>query len=147
MLKRKRSDWFSIVATDLFCGVLAAVIILDAVSPKDVAAAHEPMLVALDFERRATLRCARDTTIFLALHINGRLVSSIDGPDPSVTETANRCVYRYLFKADPASLRLSESRVVIGQYPGIRTNVRLRSSGAGTVEFQCDGSLGKCVAT
>ncbi len=31
----RRADWFSVVATDLFCGALGAIIILDAATPRN----------------------------------------------------------------------------------------------------------------
>lgn len=50
MLKRQRRDWFPIVATDLFCGVLAAVIILDAVAPKEQSSAGSEVLLTLTYK-------------------------------------------------------------------------------------------------
>lgn len=50
MLTRAKRDWFPVVATDLFCGVLAAVIILDAVAPKEVSTAGTAVLLTLTYE-------------------------------------------------------------------------------------------------
>lgn len=47
MLKRRKRDWFPIVATDLFCGTLAAVILLDAVSPKITGSVGEIAFIEL----------------------------------------------------------------------------------------------------
>lgn len=146
MLKRRRSDWFSIVATDLFCGVLAAVIILDAVSPKEIVGVNEPTALVLQFNRSPQWRCAQDTAMFVSIRSNGQWKSSLDSPSPSVTETAAACMYRFLIEADGASVNLREARVLIGQLPALSTRVKLRLIGAGSVEFVCDGDTGRCVA-
>jgi hypothetical protein len=49
MRRLRKSDWFSIVATDLFCGALCAVIILDAVSKKAPTLNDGPGRVSLSF--------------------------------------------------------------------------------------------------
>jgi len=49
MRKRRKADWFSIVATDLFCGALCAVIILDAVSQKAPSLIDGPGPLTLSF--------------------------------------------------------------------------------------------------
>jgi hypothetical protein len=49
MLRITRKDWFPIVATDLFCGLLAAVIIFDAVSPREVSTAGQDILVEFSY--------------------------------------------------------------------------------------------------
>ena len=38
----RRPDWFSVVATDLFCGALGAIIIFDAATPKSPKATEGP---------------------------------------------------------------------------------------------------------
>lgn len=38
----RRADWFSVVATDLFCGALGAIIILDAATPRSPKATEGP---------------------------------------------------------------------------------------------------------
>lgn len=50
MLVLRKRDWFSVVATDLFCGVLAAVIILDAVTPKEASSAGSEVLLTLVYK-------------------------------------------------------------------------------------------------
>ena len=49
MRRRRKSDWFSIVATDLFCGALCAVIILDAVSKRAPSMIEGPGGVVVSF--------------------------------------------------------------------------------------------------
>ena len=51
MRRRRKSDWFAIVATDLFCGALCAVIILDAVSKRAPSAIDGPGRLTLSHDR------------------------------------------------------------------------------------------------
>jgi hypothetical protein len=51
VLRRRKPDWFAVVATDLFCGVLAAVIILDAVAPKEESGAGSEILLTLTYKQ------------------------------------------------------------------------------------------------
>lgn len=50
MRSARKSDWFSVVATDLFCGALCAVIILDATSPRQIAMTYGPGAVTMWFQ-------------------------------------------------------------------------------------------------
>jgi hypothetical protein len=53
----RKGDWFSVVATDLFCGALCAVIILDAVSPRGTVLTEGPQQFRMSFTRPAGSRC------------------------------------------------------------------------------------------
>lgn len=45
----RRADWFSVVATDLFCGALGALIIFDAATPKNPKATEGPGFVVMSY--------------------------------------------------------------------------------------------------
>lgn len=58
MRRRRKSDWFAIVATDLFCGALCAVIILDAVSRKAPSLIDGPGRLSLSYQVPAGKPCS-----------------------------------------------------------------------------------------
>jgi hypothetical protein len=51
MLRKRKRDWFPIVATDLFCGALCAVIILDAVTPKERGTVGDVLFVEISYPK------------------------------------------------------------------------------------------------
>jgi hypothetical protein len=61
----RRADWFSVVATDLFCGALGAIMILDAATPKIPKATEGPGSLVMSYaaeDCQKTLVAARLST-------------------------------------------------------------------------------------
>lgn len=48
-----RRDWFTIVATDLFAGSFAAILIIDSVTPKELAGVGELELIEIEYDAPA----------------------------------------------------------------------------------------------
>jgi hypothetical protein len=78
MLSRNRRDWFPIVATDMFCSLLAAVIILDAVSPKEIADAGRTIYVRLEYKKDQTKLCDRGRIVLSFFDDGGSPYSTLD---------------------------------------------------------------------
>lgn len=77
----RRADWFSVVATDLFCGALGAIIILDAATPKKPKATEGPGNLFMSY---AAEECQK-TLIVARLSVTGsaKSVSSLGSDQDS----------------------------------------------------------------
>jgi hypothetical protein len=79
----RRADWFSVVATDLFCGALGAVIILDAATPKNPRATEGPGALVMSYYAKD----CQKTLVVARLSVTGafKLVSSVGSEQDSDT--------------------------------------------------------------
>ncbi len=141
MLKRGRSDWFPIVATDLFCSVLAAVIILDASAPKyDLQSQSEPALVTLAYEKGLLANCNDLTRIAFAIKVRSRTFNSIaDGRGVS-TDNDGTCLLQYAFPKLARDDWPREALIGIADYPGRPTITVIRH---GFAPIRCLAPEGK----
>jgi hypothetical protein len=123
MLMKRRRDWFPIVATDLFCGVLCAVIILDAVSPKEIGSPGRTLLIDIAFPDKANLgqayanRCADDLgRVVFSFLDNGNPISTIAGGDTQGVMTGDTCHLQAFFPSVHYEKALDNPSITIAEY-------------------------------
>ena len=77
---KARSDWFTIVATDLFAASFAAVLIIDSVTPKEIAGIGQPQIFELEYQvtnRNPTFCQNEHALAFFATDDSGAAVSTV----------------------------------------------------------------------
>jgi hypothetical protein len=145
MLNRKRRDWFSIVATDLFCGALAAVIILDAVSPKEVLASQVPILITVRYEKQRADQCGQIAAVTMGFELANRRFTSLDDLAAIPSDTGNACVLRYLFHTTQRLTQVTNPQIIVANMNGTPKWAELRILGAQVFRFQCAATDASCV--
>lgn len=90
-MRRKRSNWFTIVATDLFSSAFAAILLLDAVTPKETGMAAEAQAVRIEYSHIEG-KCPNDPdAVILMFRDSGEWVSTQDS-NLSASANGNTCV-------------------------------------------------------
>ncbi|NEH61403.1 hypothetical protein [Rhizobium ruizarguesonis] len=117
MLIRRRRDWFPIVASDLFCGALAAVIIMDAVAPKEPAIAEETAMFELAYARGAD-DCDDPHQVALSF-VDGsnKAFNTLSGANAVNGAVDDKCVLQVLIEGVSAEGDLQELQVLILESP------------------------------
>jgi hypothetical protein len=142
VLRHRRGDWFSIVATDLFCNILCAVIILDAVSPKEKLRDTFPSFIELMIDKSAGSNCAfdpRGVVLIFEDASHGRR-DTLD-KSPSLTEDNDKCRIRYFLTDLTAGGKPSDVHVVLTEYPNTpKISVRFNGQSA----ISCSGDSSEC---
>jgi hypothetical protein len=140
VLVRQRKDWFPIVATDLFCGILAAVIILDAVEPKEVGAFGKTILVEISYPNKGT-RAAKDCADY------GRIVflfkdgagwaNTLTGGSTNGTQVGDECHLQSFFPDVHFEETLVEPSVFVTEFGGNVKDLKVTVQVSGQSEIQC----------
>jgi hypothetical protein len=88
---RRRRIWFSIVATDMFSGAFAAIVLVDAVTPKQILRPilNEP--VELSYEKSNKYACPADGSAIVFSFRDGNDVRSTLKENFQVNDTGSRC--------------------------------------------------------
>lgn len=117
MLIRRRRDWFPIVASDLFCGALAAVIIMDAVSPKEPAIAEETAMFELTYPR-GTSDCSDPHQLALSfLDGSNKRFNTLSRANAVNGAVDHNCVLQVLIEGVSAEGEIQEPKVLILEGP------------------------------
>jgi hypothetical protein len=144
VLKRQRSDWFSIVATDLFCGALAAVIIFDAVSPKEPYAGRTATFISVEYTRPPKRTCHGATEVELGMTVDGNRVTSLDGMPSIVTDGVGKCMVQLLLQSAAVHGSIKDITVALSKYPGAPIQLSVQPLGQGQIQFACSSTTSKC---
>lgn len=78
-MRRRRGGWFTIVATDLFSGAFAAIILLDTVSPKELGSVAEQQEVRIWYPNRENACPADPGALVFSFRNGGEIVTTLDG--------------------------------------------------------------------
>jgi hypothetical protein len=141
---RRRRDWFSIVATDLFCGVLAAVIIFDAVSPKESFSGGVPLLLTVRYDKPANHSCDSKNSVAIAFTVAGQRFSSVSGL-PSIPGTnGSTCVLNYLFQTAKESPHIDDAKLLILEMNGTPRFASIQLLGGSPISFVCSPESSLC---
>jgi len=146
VLKRQRADWFSIVATDLFCGALAAVIILDAVSPKEAFAGRTSTFVSIAYTHPSGRTCRAASEVELSMSLDGNRISSLDGVPSIVTDRPDECLVQILLQSVAVQGVIKDITVILAKYPGAPAHIKVQPLGQGEIQFECFPTTVRCVA-
>ena len=143
----KRRDWFPIVATDLFSGLLCAVIVFDAVSPKAEYSSRYPAAMTLTYSRIKGLACGPPYSVVLSFEdADGHPQSSFDATS-NVASKADQCVETLYFRDLPGDGSLTNPRVLIVEYPAPTagpTNVYVETPSGVRLSFSCLKATSYC---
>lgn len=150
MLRKRRRDWFPIVATDLFCGVLAAVIILDAVSPREVSGAAQVVYMEIAFPDRTGLsgygdRCQDVGRVVFSFMNDSKRVNTLieGGTDGKLTDGI--CRLQSLFPAIHFDREFERPSVLIAEYPGDVDALEVTITVPGLEPLICSRRSPKCL--
>jgi hypothetical protein len=143
MRRIKRKDWFPIVATDLFCGALAAVIIIDAVTPKESGASPSPHLAVLEYKKDSRASCADTSALVFAFSANGKRYSTAEGLTPAWGDLGSKCQLKFLLTS-ALSRTLRDPELLVAQYPGSPGTVSVRIIGFRPLVFDCTAEHSRC---
>lgn len=150
MLTKRRRDWFPIVATDLFCGVLCAVIILDAVSPKEIGSPGRTLLIDIAFPDKSDLgpayanRCAGDLgRVVFSFLDNGNPTSTIAGGDTQGAMMGDKCHLQAFFPSVHYEKGLDSPRITVAEYADALDNFEAIVTAPGLETLTCP-SNGPC---
>lgn len=138
MSVRRKQDWFPIVATDLFCGILSAVIILDAATPKQSSSVGELAFVEIRHRAFNPKDDCKDVgrVVFTFVDINERL-STLAGA-PSGENIDGECVVQATLPQVVSDGAVEDPFLLIAEGPvdGKPFQVKIRSSRF--AELTCD---------
>ncbi|KXF82974.1 hypothetical protein [Enterovibrio coralii] len=120
-----RGEWFTIVATDLFAASFAAILIIDAASPKELFVEPSDSYFELNYplldSERGSIPCERNdiAIAFSFLDDDGVYQHSLSG-EAAVTAVAegSNCIVRGLFLNVPIATAPREPLILIVEYPG-----------------------------
>lgn len=140
MLKRNKSDWFAVVATDLFCGVLAAVIILDAVAPKEVSSSSSEVMLIMTYASSANA-CGKNDVVF-----QFRDASSAHNTLENDLTTAalidGKCRLEAFFPEVNLTEGVKDPLVLVAEYRGDLQDADIEISGIGeSLHCRADGTV------
>ena len=150
MLKKRRRDWFPIVATDLFCGVLAAVIILDAVSPREVSGAGRVVYMEIAFPDQSDLglrytdRCQDVGRVVFSFMNDSKRVNTLVAGGTDGKQTGGICRLQALFPAVHFEEELEQPSVLFTEYPGDIDAVEVTVTVPGLRTLICKRRSDKC---
>lgn len=110
-----RRDWFTIVATDLFAGCFAAVVIIDSVTPKEIAAAPQPMLFEMSYPAKTSkVPCgANKAAVALSFQDDSKRLDTINNGNFTGSRRGNMCVVTGVFQDVELSSPPSDARVLL----------------------------------
>ena len=110
-----RRDWFTIVATDLFAGCFAAVVIIDSVTPKEIAAAPQPMFFEMSYPAKTSkVPCgANKSAVALSFQDDSKRLDTINNGNFSGSRRGNMCVVTGVFQDVELSSPPSDARVLL----------------------------------
>lgn len=118
MARRSRSDWFTVVATDLFSGCFAAVLILDSVTPKETPvqrrAAHVEVEYNLPPSRSGS--CFGPSAIAVTFQDASSSEFSTLDMAPNWTPDGQICRLTSLLDIADGTTTAREPRVFVGEY-------------------------------
>jgi len=143
MLSRRRRDWFPIVATDLFCNVLAAVIILDAVSSKEIGVAGAPVFMQVLYPKSRSDVCENMGVVFAFDDSSGAMLNTIDGGNAAGEEVDGNCVIQVLFPDVVFQGTLNNPRALVTEFAG-QGLPKVFVSGPGFGDIQCEAGSTLC---
>lgn len=143
LIKHSRRDWFPIVATDLFCGVLGAVIILDAVAPKEIGAAGEVALVEVSYQKQQKDDCTSSGVIFTFEDNTGHMFNSLDDGNSIGMQVGDKCVMQALFPDVVIDGPLQHPAVLVTEYATV-TAPQVEIRGPGFPTLQCFPASPEC---
>jgi len=141
MLVRRRYDWFPVVATDMFCGLLGAVIILDAVSPRSEASPGKSETVLITYAHGVGVRCDSDSVVFALDDEDNVTHSTIGNHDAAASMEGGMCIVQAsLDDIRPGSKRLHPRVIVAELFKAGDISVALPGEGS----FTCPSSGDDC---
>ncbi len=110
-----RRDWFTIVATDLFAGCFAAVVIIDSVTPKEIAAAPQSMLFEMSYPSKTTLvPCgANRAAVGLSFRDDTERLDTINDGNFSGSRRGGRCVIIGVFQGVKLTSPPTDARLLV----------------------------------
>jgi hypothetical protein len=145
MARRSKSDWFTVVATDLFSGCFAAVLILDSVTPKETPVQRRTANVEVEY----SLPPSRGSSCFGPSAIGvtfqdaaGSQFSTLDMA-PNWTPDGQVCRLTGLLDIAEGTTTAREPRVFVGEYdPTAETGlcVEIRAPGLVPTRIKADGT-------
>ncbi|WP_298280501.1 hypothetical protein [uncultured Bradyrhizobium sp.] len=94
-MRKFRSDWFTIVASDFFSNCFAAILILDAVSPKDVVVTPGLAPFRIEYNLPQNIDCQKDKWAIALSFVddqNQPFNTLSDAPDAEAEREGNKCV-------------------------------------------------------
>jgi hypothetical protein len=150
MLRRRKRDWFPVVATDLFCGVLAAVIILDAVAPKEASSQGGEALLTITYKRgdppfRGSVNECSPGSVVFRFRDETKSHSTLDtsAQGSAIDET---CRVDAFFSDVNFVDGIKEPLIVVAEFVGKLDEVEI--TGAGTDKIICSSEKGaECLIT
>lgn len=77
-MRRRQGGWFTIVATDLFSGAFAAIILLDTVSPKELGSTAEQQEVRIWYPVGETGCPVDPGSIVFSFRNGGEIITTLD---------------------------------------------------------------------
>ena len=92
-MRTRRNRWFTIVATDMFCGAFAAIVLLDTTSPKYLGLLSAPQDVRITFPKSTAFGCPEHgdgNSLVFAFTSGGDEVTTFD-QEFDVTEIGDDC--------------------------------------------------------
>jgi hypothetical protein len=90
-----RSDWFTIVASDFFSNCFAAILILDAVSPKDIISSPGLEAFRIEYTLPSSVDCGKDVSAIVVSFVDddGYPFDTLkDAPDAKAERDGDKCV-------------------------------------------------------
>ena len=140
MIARRSRDWFSIVATDLFCGILCAVIILDATTERAITRAAKDSIFTMTYAAVMGDRCGGGDVIF-AFDVGGETRYSTEARVPEATMGAGECVVSVFMPSIQEGEGIENPRIIVtAAAEPFTASVHLHPLGS----FECQSSSGKC---
>lgn len=112
---KARSDWFTIVATDLFAASFAAILIIDSVTPKEIAGVGQPQIFQLEYQvaQRKPSFCKNEHALaFFATDNSGAAISTIP-QKLSASRVGNTCKVIGLFPDSTLSAAPDDGVVIV----------------------------------
>lgn len=116
-MKAANNRWFTIVATDLFSGSFAAILLIDALTPKEIGSTATSQRIEIQYPKPAKAECPADSgAIVLAFKDGGTPVSTLSGSF-SVKEHDDQCIVSGFLNGFLES-RPEDPCIVVAEYPG-----------------------------
>lgn len=92
---RRRNRWFTIVATDMFSGAFAAIVLLDAISPKEVGNEPSTQELSMTFQSQSG-NCPTDTgAVVLRFEEGGDIKNTLENQFKfsNIQQTGQSCIF------------------------------------------------------
>lgn len=137
MLTRRKREWFPIVATDLFCGLLGAVIVLNAVSPHEHGRVGDVVFLKIAYPKGPKDNCSdASAVVFAFTDAKGDRLSSLEG-SPQSNPVEGQCVVQSILPQVILNGPPTDPSAITAEYSGRPLVPEITIDAPGFFNFTC----------